>query len=61
MNHGDAGGNCRTCHPGGYGSYSCCSCHDQGEVADHHRERFSDFSNCVACHPTGNKEEGDDD
>jgi hypothetical protein len=60
MNHGGAGGNCRTCHPGSYASYSCYSCHDQGEIADKHNE-MGNFSNCVACHPTGNKEEGGDD
>jgi hypothetical protein len=60
MNHGGAGGSCRTCHPGSYASYSCYSCHNQGEIADKHRE-VGDFSNCVACHPTGNEEEGGDD
>jgi len=61
MNHGGAGGNCRTCHPGSYGSYTCYACHDQGEITNKHSERFSDFSNCVACHASGQEGDGGED
>ncbi len=64
MKHGDAGGTCATCHPNGYTSYTCYSCHEhnQSEINKKHQEEVGgDFSNCMRCHPTGNKEEGDDD
>ncbi|OGO11758.1 MAG: hypothetical protein A2Y93_12370 [Chloroflexi bacterium RBG_13_68_17] len=60
MNHGGAGGNCDRCHPGALTGYTCFGCHDQGEITDKHAERFASFSDCMACHPTGDKEEGDD-
>lgn len=66
MNHGDAGGQCSTCHPSGYTEYTCYGCHkhDPAEIEKKHREEgISDFSDCTRCHPTGNKEGdgGDDD
>ena len=64
MNHGGAGGTCATCHPAGYTAYTCYDCHEhsQGEITKKHQEEgIGDFSNCMRCHPNGNKEEGDDD
>jgi hypothetical protein len=60
MNHGGAGGSCSTCHPSSYGQYTCYGCHNRSEIEKKHREEVSgDFSNCVRCHPNGNKEEGE--
>ncbi|HLF81921.1 MAG TPA: hypothetical protein VI410_09150, partial [Anaerolineales bacterium] len=62
MNHGGAGGKCSTCHPSSYGQYTCYECHNRSEIEKKHREEVSgDFSNCVRCHPNGNKEEGGGD
>jgi hypothetical protein len=59
MNHGNPA-SCRTCHPSTLGSWTCYSCHDQGEITKKHQEEgISDFSNCLQCHPTGRKEGGD--
>jgi len=56
MSHGNPD-SCQTCHPSSLGSYTCYSCHDQTEMEKHHLEKgITDISNCVACHPTGNKQ-----
>jgi hypothetical protein len=39
--------------------YTCYSCHDQGEIMDHHDEVSGSISNCIGCHAGG--DEGDDD
>ncbi len=56
MNHGGAGGSCGRCHTGGLTGYTCYGCHDRAEMADKHSD-LGDFSNCMACHPTGDKPE----
>jgi hypothetical protein len=61
MNHGGAGGNCGRCHPGTLVGYTCYGCHNQGEIANKHSERFASFSDCVSCHPTGQEADGEDD
>jgi hypothetical protein len=59
MNHGNPA-SCSTCHPSSLGSWTCYSCHDQGEITTKHQEEnIGDFSNCIRCHPTGRKEGGD--
>ena len=60
MNHGDAGGQCSTCHPSGYSEYTCYGCHkhDPAEIEKKHQEKgIPDFSDCTSCHATG-KEDG---
>ncbi len=55
ISHGGANGNCSTCHPSGYNSYTCFSCHNQQEMADKH-SGVSGYSNdCTSCHPNGTK------
>ncbi len=63
MNHGGAA-TCATCHPAGLTSYTCYGCHEHEESdirEEHLDEGISDFQNCVACHATGQKDEGEDD
>ena len=58
MTHGRAD-SCSDCHPGGFRSWTCYTCHNQGEMANKHSEEgIGDFSNCLRCHPNGQKEEG---
>ena len=68
MTHGTGGtSTCRTCHPDSLTMYTCYGCHEhtvQGIAEEHLDEGISNFSNCIACHPTGGKDEaegGDDD
>jgi hypothetical protein len=64
MNHEGAGGTCSTCHPNSYTAYTCYNCHEhnQSEITKKHQEEgIGDFSNCMRCHPTGDKEEGEED
>ena len=56
LNHESANGNCSTCHPGNnYATYTCYSCHDQGKMAEEHREEgIGDVAaDCARCHPDG--------
>ena len=58
LNHGD-GASCATCHPAGFTTYTCYSCHehDEGEVREEHLdEGINNFQNCMECHPNGEKE-----
>jgi hypothetical protein len=52
MNHGGAGGNCRTCHPTTLAAYTCYTCHNQSSIQQRH-QGIANLGNCVACHPTG--------
>jgi hypothetical protein len=53
---------CQTCHPTSYVQYTCSTCHDPAEMKEEHdKEDIFNITNCVDCHPTGLKEEGDDD
>jgi hypothetical protein len=58
MNHGDAGGDCATCHPGNKISVNCYSCHDKGETEKHHNEQgiLDIAGRCLECHPDGEKD-----
>ena len=54
LNHEGASADCRTCHPDQLAGYTCYTCHSAGEIDEEHDEEgVRDYSNCVACHPTG--------
>jgi hypothetical protein len=57
LNHGDANGQCATCHVNNNtGSYTCTACHDNDEVREEHeKEDIFEFSDCVACHADGDE------
>jgi ElaB/YqjD/DUF883 family membrane-anchored ribosome-binding protein len=55
MDHGGAGGNCATCHPGGGSAYTCFNCHNQGEMDNKHSGIPNYASRCTDCHANGNK------
>ncbi|HLF89884.1 MAG TPA: hypothetical protein VI451_13120 [Anaerolineales bacterium] len=51
---------CETCHPTSYVQYTCDACHEPVEMKNkHNKEGIFDITNCVECHPTGLKEEGE--
>ncbi|MCB9133971.1 MAG: hypothetical protein H6636_00995 [Anaerolineales bacterium] len=51
---------CETCHTTTYIQYTCDVCHDPVEMRQEHSEEgITDITNCVECHPTGLKEEGE--
>lgn len=63
LNHG-GGATCATCHPAGFTTYTCYGCHEhtEAEVRERHLDKeILTFQNCMECHPTGQKEESDDD
>jgi hypothetical protein len=57
LNHGEANGQCATCHANNNTStYTCTACHRGDELREEHeKEDIFDFSNCVACHADGKK------
>ncbi len=62
INHGDSRNSCQVCHPTMLSAYTCYGCHEhtQANIAGEHREEgISDFNDCVRCHATGQKEEGE--
>jgi hypothetical protein len=57
MRHGDANGNCATCHPSTLARWTCFNCHNQSQTAQKHAEKgILEITNCVGCHPTGKKD-----
>ena len=64
MDHGGQINTCTDCHQPNLSQWTCYSCHDRNEVDRKHiEEGISNFSDCLRCHPTGQKEEtvgGDD-
>lgn len=55
---------CLTCHPTNYVTYTCygSGCHVQPETeAKHIEEGIFDFADCMKCHPTGRKDEAEND
>ena len=53
INHEDAN-ECRDCHPASLSTWTCYTCHDQGEMTrKHQEENIIDFSNCLECHADG--------
>ena len=62
MNHGEKNNTCADCHQPTLTTWTCYTCHDQGETAAEHREEgISNFDNCLECHPTGQEGEGGGD
>ena len=65
IDHGERGtSSCRTCHPDNVKAYTCYGCHEHTPaetIARHAEEVRGDISDCVKCHPTGQKEEGGGD
>jgi hypothetical protein len=63
LDHGDEGQiACETCHTESYVDHTCYNCHahDPAETEEEHiEEGIFEFEDCVACHPTGRKEEVD--
>ena len=58
MDHGERSNTCADCHQPNLTAWTCYPCHDQAEIARKHQEEgISDFADCLACHPTGQKEE----
>lgn len=55
---------CETCHEQSYTVYSCYNCHEHdpaGIREEHIKEDIFEFEDCVECHPTGLKEEGENE
>lgn len=51
---------CRSCHPEGFGGYTCYGCHEHGraEVARQHLEEgIADFERCAECHRSADEGE----
>ena len=63
INHGEGGAvSCVTCHPSNFTTYTCYGCHEHNQFevqAKHLEEGVRDFENCMACHPTGQEDEGE--
>ena len=65
LNHGDQGMvSCETCHPTIYIEYTCYGCHEHqpNQTLNEHSDEGiagSRLENCVACHPTGLKDEAE--
>jgi hypothetical protein len=58
MNHGDAK-TCADCHLPTLTTWTCYTCHNQGEMISKHSEKgIGNFDNCLECHPTGHEGEG---
>jgi hypothetical protein len=58
LNHG-GGATCATCHPSSFTNYTCYGCHEheEAEVIERHLDKdIPNFQNCMACHPTGEKD-----
>jgi mono/diheme cytochrome c family protein len=61
LNHGGEEVACETCHIEKYTQNTCFECHDHktDEMADIHKpEGIANFNDCIACHPTGDANEG---
>ncbi|MBI3159599.1 MAG: cytochrome c3 family protein [Chloroflexi bacterium] len=59
MNHGDANGRCDACHVTASFGVPCTNCHRSSEITKKHNEEgIFDISNCLNCHPNGDKEKG---
>lgn len=61
LDHGDEGHiACTTCHTATLATFTCDACHNPAEMVEEHREEGLSplaLTNCVECHPTGQKEE----
>ena len=65
LDHGEGGTvSCATCHPSNFTTYACYGCHEHNEFqvrAEHLEEGVQNFEDCMACHPTGQEDEGGGD
>ncbi len=60
MNHGGAR-LCSDCHRPNLTTWTCYTCHNPTKISQKHlKEGISNFTNCVACHPTGREHEGEE-
>jgi hypothetical protein len=60
INHGERNNTCASCHQPTLNQWTCYGCHEQAKIArKHQQEGISDFTDCLRCHPTGQKEGGD--
>jgi len=63
LDHGEQGAlACATCHVTTLSEFTCYPCHEQAEMIDKHVEEGISgprLENCVECHATGQKEEGE--
>lgn len=63
LDHGEQGLlACATCHVATLSEFTCYQCHEQAEMIGKHSEEGipgSRLENCVECHATGQKEEGE--
>jgi hypothetical protein len=57
LDHGQVeSGSCSTCHPAGYATYTCYSCHTHEPVETqvlHEENGIADLEACARCHPAG--------
>jgi hypothetical protein len=55
LNHGDANGNCASCHPSGGSDWTCYGCHNEGAMINKHNEEgISNIGGrCMECHANG--------
>ncbi len=64
LNHGEAGVvDCKVCHVDSLQAYTCYGCHEHQptKIAKKHQEEgIRNFQDCMHCHPTGRKEEGEE-
>jgi hypothetical protein len=57
INHERAGNSCHNCHTTTLAAYTCYTCHEQRQMARQHTNQAgTDISNCVRCHPSGDKD-----
>jgi hypothetical protein len=58
IDHGEQNNTCADCHQPNLTQWTCYTCHERGETDRKHLEEgIADFSDCLRCHPTGQKEE----
>jgi hypothetical protein len=59
---GDHNAKCTVCHlNNNFSTYSCYGCHEHSESKvrqEHAEEGIRNFTNCIACHKSGNEQEG---
>ncbi len=55
LDHGDANGNCASCHPSGGSDWTCYGCHDENRMINKHNEEgISNIGGrCLECHADG--------
>lgn len=62
INHGKTNNACADCHQPNLTQWTCYTCHAQAETArKHQKEGIANFTDCLGCHPTGQKDESGGD